>query len=89
MTDKQLQDLRDEHAAAVDQQVATRSRMEELRKKIRAASAETLRLNVECKELAEPYKLHTEQVASLSAKILEEERRRAAEVKEAQEEHAD
>lgn len=79
MTDEELADLRKKRDAAIDNRLAAKRKMADVRTEIRRLAAEVQKLDVMCNEMAQPYKVLTEQVADWTAQIESEERRRAEE----------
>lgn len=85
MTDERLKELRDDRDKAIAQRTELKRRMEDMQAAIQKGAAEVQRLNSARKDLAEPYKVVTEQVADLTAQIEGEERRRLEEAATARE----
>lgn len=79
MTDERMAELRSDRDKAIERRTELKRKMEDMHAAIQKGAAEVQRLNAARKDLAEPYKVATEQVADLTSQIEAEERRRAEE----------
>lgn len=76
MTDELLNQMREQRNSALERRKTLKRQMEDMLSAIQRHSNEAQRLNQARKELGEPYKAATEEVADLTAKIEAEDRRR-------------